>query len=25
VFRAQVDVRYPDRAIVHGRLSRVAG
>ncbi len=25
VFRAQVDVGYPDRAIVHGRLSQVAG
>jgi hypothetical protein len=25
VFRAQVDVGYPDRAIVHGQLSQVAG
>jgi hypothetical protein len=25
VFRAQVDVGYPDRAIVHGRWSQVAG
>ena len=25
VFRAQVDVGYPDRAIVHRRLSQVAG
>jgi hypothetical protein len=25
VFRAQVDVGYPDRTIVHGRWSQVAG
>jgi hypothetical protein len=25
VFRAQVNVGYPNRAIVHGRLSQVAG
>jgi hypothetical protein len=25
VFRAQVNVGYPNRAIVHRRLSRVAG